>query len=291
VTDLPFDVPHELFPVEHRFTEVDGALVHFVDEGAGGTLLLLHGNPSWSFLYRKMIPVLRDSFRCVAVDYPGYGMSGTPAGYGFTPAEHSAFLEKFVDQLGLSDLTIMVQDWGGPIGLGLAARRPELVRALVIGNTFAWPLNGNWRIEVFSWVMGGPIGRIGTRAFNLVPRFFLSRGLARDAPPQVIRMYLAPWHDPARRKAAVIAPRQLIKATAYLRHVESGLSALASIPALIVWGTADFAFRDKERERFERAFPDHTSIQYRDASHFLQEDVGEQIAEQVKIFLRGPRTT
>lgn len=109
----------------------------------GDTLLLLHGNPSWSFLYRKVIPALRDSFRCIALDYPGYGMSGVPDGYGFTPAEHSAVLGRFVDQLALSDLTIMVQDWGGPIGLGLAGRRPDLVRALIIGNTFAWPLNGN----------------------------------------------------------------------------------------------------------------------------------------------------
>jgi haloalkane dehalogenase len=290
VTNLPFDVPQKLFPVEHRFTEVNGIPIHYVDEGTGDTLLLLHGNPSWSFLYRKMIPVLRNSFRCVAVDYPGYGMSGTPDGYGFTPGEHSAFLEGFVDQLGLSDLTMMVQDWGGPIGLGLAVRRPHLVRALVIGNTFAWPLNGNWRIEVFSWVMGGPVGRIGTREFNLVPRFFFSRGLAGHTAPEVIRLYLAPWRDPARREAAVIAPRQLIKATAYLRQVESGLPALASIPALIVWGTADFAFRDRERERFERAFPDHQTIQYPNASHFLQEDAGEQIAEQVTTFLRGLQT-
>jgi haloalkane dehalogenase len=138
--------------------------------------------------------------------------------------------------------------------------------------------------------MGGPVGRIGTRAFNLVPRFFFSRGLAGRTAPQVIRLYLAPWRDPARRKAAVIAPRQLIKATAYLRRVESGLPALASTPALIVWGTADFAFRDRERERFERAFPGHTTIQYPNASHFLQEDAGEEIAEQVTTFLRGLQT-
>ncbi len=213
--DLPFSVPYELFPVEHRFVEVGGVPIHYIDEGTGDTLLLLHGNPSWSFLYRKMVPALRDSFRCIALDYPGYGMSGVPDGYGFTPAEHSAVLGRFVDQLALSDLTIMVQDWGGPIGLGLAGRRPDLVRALIIGNTFAWPLNGNWRIETFSWVMGGPVGMRLTRAFNFVPRFFLRRGLAHHVGPDVISLYLAPWRDPARRKAAVIAPRQLIRATAY----------------------------------------------------------------------------
>jgi haloalkane dehalogenase len=289
--DLPFEVPHELFPVEHRFTDVDGIRIHYVDEGAGDTLLLLHGNPSWSFLYRTMIPALRDEFRCIALDYPGYGMSGARAGYGFTPREHSAILERFVDQLGLSDLTIMVQDWGGPIGLGLAGRRPELVRALVIGNTFAWPLNGDWRIEVFSWVMGGPVGRLLTQAFNFTPRFFFNRGLAHHASPEVISLYLAPWRDRSRRKAAVIAPRQLIKASAYLGEVEAGLPKLAGRPALVVWGAADFAFREPQRQRFERAFPDHKTVEYRDASHFIQEDAGERIAGEIKTFRQGlPRS-
>src|SRR5262250_2149809 len=198
-----FHIPQQLFPVERRFLELDGARIHYVDEGTGDTLLLLHGNPSWSFLYRKIIAALKSDFRCVAMDYPGYGMSDAPPGYGFTPREHSLVLERFVDRLGLGDLTIMVQDWGGPIGLGLAGRRPELVRRLIIGNTFAWPLNGEWRIHVFSWLMGGPIGWSLTRWFNFVPRFFFSRGLAKYVERPVMDLYLAPWRDPARRIAAV----------------------------------------------------------------------------------------
>src|SRR5215467_7276951 len=97
----PFQVPHELFPVEHRFLDLDGHRIHYVDEGAGETLLLLHGNPAWSFLYRKIIAELRDEFRCVALDYPGYGLSTAAPGYGYTPREHSAVLERFVDILGL----------------------------------------------------------------------------------------------------------------------------------------------------------------------------------------------
>ena len=213
---LPFQVPTALFPVEHRFLNLDGARIHYVDEGSGETLLLLHGNPSWSFLYRKIIAALKSDYRCVALDYPGYGMSDAPSGYGFTPREHSAVLERFVDHLGLRDLTLMVQDWGGPIGLGLAGRRPELVRRLIIGNTFAWPLSGERRIHLFSWVMGGPIGWSLTWAFNFVPKVFFARGLAQKTEPSVLAMYLAPWRDRARRRAAVIAPRQLVRATPYL---------------------------------------------------------------------------
>ena len=283
---LPFPVRHDLFPVEHRFIELDGTRIHYVDEGSGDTVLLLHGNPSWSFLYRKMIPALRDEFRCVALDYPGYGMSAAPEGYSYKPADHSRILEQFVDQLRLLDITLMVQDWGGPIGLGLAGRRPELFRRFVIGNTWAWPLNGNRRVAMFSWVMGGPIGSALTRAFNFVPRFFFRRGLSRDAGPEVVALYLVPWREPARRQAAVIAPRQLIKASGYLAQVEAGLPALADRPALIVWGTEDFAFRDAERRRFEVAFPNHRTVLLSRASHFLQEDAGEEIAAQLKAWYR-----
>jgi haloalkane dehalogenase len=281
---LPFATPTELFPVEHRFLDLDGARIHYVDEGSGETLLLLHGNPSWSFLYRKIIAALKSDFRCVAMDYPGYGMSDAPPRYGFTPQEHRAVLERFVERLDLSDLTIMVQDWGGPIGLGLAGRRPELVRRLIIGNTFAWPLEGDWRIRQFSWIFGGPIGRSLTWAFNFVPRFFFARGLAHKPAPEVLKMYLAPWRARARRRAAVIAPRQLVAASAYLREVEAALPSLADRPALIVWGMKDFAFRDAERTRFERTFAKHTMVVLDDASHFLQEDAGERIAESFRVF-------
>lgn len=280
-----FQIPPGLFPVQHRFIDVDGANIHYVDEGSGETVLLLHGNPSWSFLYRKIIAGLQSSCRCVALDFPGYGLSDAPPGYGYTPREHSALLERFVDRLGLTDLTMMVQDWGGPIGLDFAERRPEVVGRLIIGNSFAWPLDDDWRVRMFSWVMGGPIGRTLTPAFNFVPKVFFFRGLARRPRPEVVAMYLAPFQDPQRRIAAVIAPRQLIAASDYLRMIEANLPKLKERPALIVWGMKDFAFRDAARKRFEQAFPRHKTVLLANASHFLQEDAGEQIAEEIKAFL------
>jgi haloalkane dehalogenase len=288
MSSLPFPVSAELFPVEHRFLELDGARIHYVDEGAGDTLLLLHGNPSWSFLYRKIIAGLKDAYRCVALDFPGYGMSSAPDAYGYTPREHSAVLERFVDRLAISDLTIMVQDWGGPIGLGFAARRPELVRGLIIGNTWAWPHDRDRRIRAFSWIMGGPIGKALTRRFNFVPRAFFSRGFAKPIDPEVLKLYFEPWKEPARRAPAVIAPRQLVAASPYLAEVQADLHKLADRPALIVWGTKDFAFREASRKRFEAAFPNHRTVLFDDASHFLQEDVGERIAEAFKAFAAKP---
>ncbi|MFT3731621.1 MAG: alpha/beta fold hydrolase [Hyphomicrobium sp.] len=282
--DLPFDVPYELFPVEHKFLEIDGARLHYVDEGQGEALLLLHGNPTWSFLYRKIIRVLRSNFRCVALDYPGYGMSSAPPGYGFTPREHSAIVEKFVETLGLKDLTVMVQDWGGPIGLGFAGRRPELIRRLIIGNTFAWPLDTDPRIQRFSSLMGGTIGRSLTYVFNFVPRVFFARGFAKKPNPDVMRMYLVPWRKRRRRKPAVIAPKNLISASEYLSEVEAGLKNIADRPTLIVWGTKDFAFQEPYRRRFEAYLPRHETVVLKEASHFVQEDSGDEIARAFEKF-------
>ncbi len=284
---LPFKVPHGLFPVEHRFMDLDGTRIHFVDEGSGETVLLLHGNPAWCFLYRKIIAALKRDFRCVAPDYPGYGMSEAPSGYGFTPREHSVVVEHFVDRLGLKNLTIMVQDWGGPVGFGLAVRRPELVRRFIIGNTFAWPLDRERRTRFFSALMGGPLGRALTSTFNFVPRFFFWRGFAKPLAPPVRAMYLAPWRSRARRVAAVVGPRQLIGASDFLREVEAGLPQLSDRPALIVWGRRDFAFGEADAARFARLFPMNKTIFYEDASHFLQEDVGESIAAAFEEFSRS----
>ncbi len=136
---LPFKVPRTMFDVDHAFVELPGgARVHYVDEGEGETLLFLHGNPSWSFQWRDLIHGLRDSYRCVALDFPGFGMSEAPAGFSFTAREESRVLEEFMDRLGLRDVTLVMQDWGGPIGMGLAERRPELVRRLILGSTWAW---------------------------------------------------------------------------------------------------------------------------------------------------------
>src|SRR5271166_204099 len=132
------------FPFESRFRDVAGAHVHYVDEGAGPVLLMVHGNPTWSFLFRLLIPRLRDRFRCIALDLPGFGLSTAAPGYRFLPAEHADVVAALIDALGVERFTPVVQDWGGPIGLHVAGRDPARVERLVIGNTFSWPVNGDF---------------------------------------------------------------------------------------------------------------------------------------------------
>ena len=279
---LKFDVDRELFPFESRFLELEnGIRVHYVDEGHGPTILMLHGNPSWSFLYRKMILALRNSYRCIALDYPGFGLTEAPPDYGFTPREHSEILEKFVGGMELTSLTLVVQDWGGPVGLGFAARNPGLVDRLVIGNTFAWPLQGDLGVAMFSHIMGGPVGRTIAYLFNGVARFFFMKGLVNKPDKRALQMYLAPFQLRRNRRQTSISPRLLLKARPYLQEVESGLSTIADRPTLLLWGTRDFAFKESARKRFEETFSD-TQVVLLEASHFWQDDSGEEAAEAIR---------
>ena len=144
-----------LFSFQGHYAELEnGARVHYVDEGEGPTLLLLHGNPTSAYLYREMITALKSDYRVIAPDYPGFGKSRAPAGYGYTAQEQADTIVSFFDYMKLDDVVIMVQDWGGPIGFNLVQQRPNQFSGLVIGNTWAWPLEGQRRFEVFSWPMG-----------------------------------------------------------------------------------------------------------------------------------------
>lgn len=124
-----------LLPHESHWLDVDGHAVHHLDVGSGPVLLMLHGNPTWSFLHRRMIAALSDRFRCIALDMPGYGLSRAAAGFGFTAAEQSEVVRAAVAALDLRDVTVIVQDWAGPVGLGAAAADPQRYVGLVVGNT------------------------------------------------------------------------------------------------------------------------------------------------------------
>ena len=277
--DDPSWLDQSLFQFESRFMNVDGNRVHYIDEGSGPILLLLHGNPTWSFLYRHIVLRLSPQFRCVALDYPGFGLSTAMAGYGYTPREHSDVLEAFVDALDLSDLTIMVQDWGGPIGLGLAGRRPELVHSLIIGNSFAWPATAG--MKGFSYVVGNPLSRYLITRHNMLARWLIPAGINRTLTEAELAAYMGPFPTPASRLPTWIFARQIRDSASYLSEVEAGLAKLSDKPSLIVWGNADGAFRAADRDRFAGLFSKHHVVELPGAKHFIQENEPEEIAAAI----------
>jgi haloalkane dehalogenase len=277
-----FAIDAQRFPFRsHWATLSNGAAIHYVDEGQGPVILLLHGNPTWSFLYRKIIAGLRDRFRLIAPDYPGFGLSTPPAGYGFSAAEQADSLAAFVAALELKHFAVMMQDWGGPIGFSLALREPRRVTGLIIGNTWAWPLE-RFGQKMFSRIMGGPVGRFLARSCNGVVYFFMTQGVVRRLAPEILAMYRAPFQNPRDRAPTHIFPRQLREAAPFLSNIRRNLPTLADKPALILWGLKDFAFQTPELTRFEALFPDHRTVPLPRAGHFIQEDAPDDIVRAVR---------
>lgn len=284
MTTRPGWVNDELFPFESRFVDVEGAQVHYIDEGEGPVFLCLHGNPTWSFLYRHIVRGLSDHFRCIAVDYPGFGLSTPPAGYRFTIAEHARIVEGFVESLDLRDVTLMVQDWGGPIGFWVATRHPDRFRAFVIGNTWAWPISGDRTTEWFSKTLGSArVGGALVKRADVFTKVFMRGGVQRrklSIDEQF--MYRRPHPTPESREPVHVMPREILGAYHLLAEVEQGLEGVGDKPALIVWGDKDPGFRNPQRLRWERIFPSHRTVMLRGASHYIQEDAPDEIVAAVK---------
>ncbi|MFZ3371189.1 MAG: alpha/beta fold hydrolase [Candidatus Sulfotelmatobacter sp.] len=287
----PFDIPHTIFDVDQKFIDLpNGTHIHYVDEGHGETLLFLHGNPSWLFQWRDLITGLRGSHRCVALDYPGFGMSTAPAGFGYTPLEESRVVEEFVDRLGLHNVTLVMQDWGGPIGLGLAERRPELVRRVILGSTWAWQTSRSEPRGKFSIVFGGPIGEFIQMNFPGIVSFGLKHNVVRQLPPDVIALYLRPFLPPNRRGIAAFYPGQITAVTDYFARLDAGLPPLADKKALIFWALQDPGFSRNDLARWERNFPDHKTIEFPNASHFFFEDEADQMIPAIRAFMSADQT-
>ena len=277
-----------LFPFESKFMEVDGSTVHYVDEGKGPAIVMVHGNPVWSFLYRKVILGLQDGFRCIAVDNPGFGLSKAAPGYGFMPHEHSAVLGKVVDQLQLDDFTVMANDWGGPIGFGMAVERPDRVRSLIVCNTWAWPVIGDKRIERFSKMMGSSVIGFAIRRFNF---FFnpLMRSTFKLSKPskEEWAMYKGPFPTPDSREPIAVLPGAILGETPWLQEISDNLGSIVDKPALILWPDKDLAFRTPQRKQWENLLSNHHTVIIEGAGHFVQDEAGEQLADEIRKWWPG----
>jgi haloalkane dehalogenase len=279
-------VNDELFPFSSHFADVGGHVLHYVDEGEGPVLLLYHGNPTWSFLYRDVIRQLGSKFRCVAFDYPGMGLSSAAPGFTYRAADLADVAEAFVERLDLHAITPMVQDWGGPIGLSAAIRQPQRYRAVIVGNTWGWPartMRERVKNRVFSTLWGGPLGRTGIKRGNLFAKTILPAGhKRRRLSDDEMDHYLRPLADPASRTPCYVLPREIVRAKDLLEELASGVDRIASLPALIVWADKDFAFKEAARRRWEGTFSTHLTHTLAGAGHFLQDDAGDEVAATIR---------
>lgn len=274
--------PH-LYPFRSRWFDSSAGRVHYIDEGEGVPIVFFHGNPTWSFLYRRIVAQLRDRFRTVAVDYPGFGLSDRPSGYAYTPGEHATVIGELVDHLGLNGFLTMGQDWGGPISLSIAADRPDRVRGLVLGNTWFWPTD---RLSTHLFVRFMSSRRMQRRIIeqNYFVERMIPRGMARKLSDEEMDHYRQAQPVPEARIGVAEFPKQILTAGPWLSDLERRVAErLAEKPVQLVWGMKDFGFPAKKTiPRIRRTFSDLTLVELAKANHFIQEDGPEEISQAIE---------
>jgi len=275
------------YPFESRHFVVLAGTLHYVDEGSGQSIVMVHGNSTWSFLYRRLIKQLRSNNRCIAIDHLGFGLSDKPKDWSYLPQHHAANLTAVIEGLGLKDITLIVQDWGGPIGLSYAVSHPDNIARIIIMNTWAWPVNRDPYYIAFSSFMGGLIGRMLIRRYNFFARTVMRQafGDKRKLTKAVHDHYLLPLANADDRKGCLVFPKQIIGSTAWLAQIWDSIAALNGKPMLIVWGMKDIAFREKELKRWETTFPNAQSIRLSSVGHYVQEEAPDELAAAVISFL------
>ncbi|MCH7583248.1 MAG: alpha/beta fold hydrolase [Acidobacteria bacterium] len=280
---VDFEPSAEHFPFESRWFASSVGPIHYIDEGTGRPVVLFHGNPDWSFLYRKIVVGLRDRFRCVAMDYPGFGLSVQPDdSYGFTSAEHAVVVGELVEHLDFQDMVVMGQDWGGPIGMDVASRMPERIGGLVMGNTLFWPAD-SFMMNSFSRMMGSPPlqSLITKRNFFVTP--IMKRILKAKLTDAEFDHYVSVVPTPRSRRGIAEFPKQIRAARPWLAELEQRVkSTLIDKPIVLVWGMKDPVFgRGGVLEHWEATFPQATVIRLETAGHYIQEDAPEQIVDAI----------
>jgi haloalkane dehalogenase len=285
------------YPFQSHFLDLDGIRYHYLDEGAGEPVVMLHGNPTWSFYYRRLVLALRDKCRVIVPDHVGCGLSDKPddSRYRYTLASRVDDLEALLDHLGINEkLTLVLHDWGGIIGMAYASRRLERIKRLVVLNTAAFHLPPGkklpWSLGLFRFPL---LGTLLTRGLNAFCRGAATHCCTRRPMPHDIRQaYLAPY-DSWKNRIAVIRFVQDIPLkpgdTCFelVTEIQNGLSHFLAVPMLICWGEKDFVFDRDFLAEWQRRFPQAGLHRFPDAGHYVLEDASEEIIGLVRQFLAG----
>ena len=263
--------------------------VNYVDQGSGPPILFVHGTPTHSFEYRHLIAALSSRFRCIAPDHLGFGQSSRPQSFAYTPEAHARVLKQFVDGLDLEDLTLVVHDFGGPIGLPLALETGSRVRRVIILNTWAWPIDDDPRMARGARLIGGAIGRFLYRYANASLRLIMpsAYGDRKKLTPEIHRQYLDVFRD---RDARVLVLHPLAKALlasrAHYQSLLDRLDRLKAVPVLIVWGMKDSAFQPYQLERWRRLLPGAEIETIEGAGHWPHEEEPARVVTAIERFLK-----
>lgn len=276
------------YPFIPRFMDSNGHRLAYLDEGKGPVVVMLHGNPSWSYLYRKVVRQLQGRYRCIVPDHLGCGFSDKPQEASYSLDMHIHNLEALLQGLGIDRCALILHDWGGAIGMGWAVRHPAQVAAIVACNTAAFASTRMpWRIAMCRWPIFGPLALRGLNAFAQAAIFM---AVSKKMRSEVAQGFLAPYDSWENRIALLrfvqdIPMNKEHPSWLTLAAIEAGLPLFAATPMLLCWGGADFCFDRHFYDEWRCRFPQAEAHYFTDAGHYLFEDALEDIAPLISRFL------
>jgi haloalkane dehalogenase len=279
-----------LYPFQSHGLDIGDVRMHYLDEGAGDPIVMLHGNPTWSFYYRDLVLGLRDKYRVIVPDHVGCGMSDKPQRYPYTLSTHIDNVARLIDHLGLDGVTLAVHDWGGAIGMGWAVRNLTKVARLIVFNTAAF-LGGRipFRIGICRWPLLGALAIRGLNGFAR-PATWMASAQHQRMTRDVRRGYLLPYDSWAHRIAVHrfvqdIPSSPKVPSYGVVEHLQLALAGLRDRPMIILWGMRDFCFTPLFLDEWMRRFPKAEVHRFEDAGHYVVEDAHERILPALLKFL------
>jgi haloalkane dehalogenase len=272
-----------LYPFQSHTIELAGNRLHYIDEGSGPVILFVHGTASWSFVYRDIINDLRQDFRCIALDWPGFGLSEASPGFETSLVGNSHLLEKFIKELGLSDITVYGHDAAAAIAMGVVGRRPEWFRAAIIANAFGFPLEGEFpSIVRFLKVVRSRLFRLLIVRFNFLQRYTVKGLRHGNLSPTEREGYLGPTREKSRRRHHHAILASILDSHEYLVELEKNLQAVRDMPLLLTFGNMDEAYKAGFMQRWMQMFPNHRTFIIEGGTHFPQEDDPQGIVKAIR---------
>ncbi|MEH6453705.1 MAG: alpha/beta fold hydrolase [Psychromonas sp.] len=284
-----------LFPFKRNYLDRNGQKYHYVNEGTGEPVVMVHGNPSWSFYYRNLITALSANHQCIVPDHIGCGLSDKPGDkdYDYTLENRINDLEALLESLNITEnITLVVHDWGGMIGMGYAARHPERIKRLVILNTSAFNLPQAKSFPIPLWICRNTkTGTVLVRGFNAFASIASYVGVKRKPMPKEIRKaYVAPFNSWKNR----ISTLRFVQDIPLFPHernydlindISDSLEKFQTIPTIICWGLQDFVFDKHFLDVWKQKMPHAEINEFSDCGHYILEDASDEVIPLIQSFM------
>ena len=278
------------YPFRSNYFQVQEHRLHYLDEGEGPAVVMVHGNPTWSYYFRNVVKTLSARFRVIVPDHIGCGLSDKPQHYDYNLETHISNLVALLEHLELKHVRLIVHDWGGAIGMGYATRFPERIEKIVVLNTAAFRSSRiPFRIRICRWPV---LGSLLVRGLNGFARAAIYMAVCRKMPRKTAQAYLFPYNTWKNRVAIHrfvldIPLEKGHKSYPTLAKIEERLSLLRqrNIPMLICWGGRDFCFNDHFFSQWKKRFPESEQFYFEDGGHYVLEDESGVIEPLIEKFL------